>query len=131
MPNSKRKSIEIEGVGHGKMPIPMASLKGGLLATGAVYGWQPGEAEAGIEPQVCKLFSNLEAILTAAGGSMDDIVKMSVTLASGDFRATLNEVWTAYFPDPHSRPARHVKIAEIANRNRLIATEILAVIEPA
>jgi 2-iminobutanoate/2-iminopropanoate deaminase len=46
-------------------------------------------------------------LIEAAGGSPDDIVKMTVWIADRALRPTLNKYWVEMFPDPHSRPARH------------------------
>lgn len=126
---TKRRSINIESAGHGTNPIPMASLKGGILATGAVYGWQPDEAPLNIESQCHQLFSNIAAIMKSAGGTPDDIIKVSVNLASAKCRAALNAEWTQMFPDELSRPARHVSIGLLPNINRLISVEFLAVLD--
>lgn len=126
---TKRQSINIESAGHGANPIPLASLKGGILATGAVYGWQPDEAPSNIQVQCKHLFSNIAAIMKSAGGTVDDIIKVSVQIASANGRKTLNEQWVQMFPDELSRPARHVSIGSLANTNRLISVEFLAVLD--
>ena len=42
--------------------------------------------EGGIEAQARRVFDNMRAVLAAAGGSLDDIVKLSILLADlGDF----------------------------------------------
>jgi reactive intermediate/imine deaminase len=50
------------------------------------------------------VFANLKAVTEAAGGSLDDVVKLSVLLADlGDF-AKVNEIMASYFKPPY--PAR-------------------------
>lgn len=125
---SKRKSIEIAGAGHGANPIPAASLKDGLLISGAIYGWQPGDDSADGPAQCLRLFDNIAAILAAGGGSPEDIVRVSIRLADAGDRPALNDGWVAMFPDPGSRPARHVEIGALADPRRTISAEIVAMI---
>ena len=58
----------------------------------------------GIEAQIRQVFENLSAVCTAAGGSLDDIVKLGVFLTDmGDF-PQVNTIMGQYFTAPY--PAR-------------------------
>jgi reactive intermediate/imine deaminase len=58
----------------------------------------------GIEKQIKQVFENLKAVCEAAGGSLQDIVKLNIFLTDlGNF-ATVNEVMATYFQKPY--PAR-------------------------
>jgi reactive intermediate/imine deaminase len=58
----------------------------------------------GIETQIRRVFDNLAAVCTAAGGSLDDIVKLTVFLTDmGDF-PQVNAIMAQYFTEPY--PAR-------------------------
>ena len=58
----------------------------------------------GIEAQIRRVFDNLSAVCTAAGGSLDDIVKLGVFLTDmGDF-PQVNTIMGQYFAAPY--PAR-------------------------
>lgn len=60
--------------------------------------------EGGIELQIRRVFDNLQAVATAAGGSLADIVKLNVFLIDlGNF-PVVNEVMSEYFSEPY--PAR-------------------------
>lgn len=60
--------------------------------------------EGGIEAQARRAFDNLRAVCEAAGGSMDDIVRVGLYLTDlGEF-ATVNAVMGEYFSQPY--PAR-------------------------
>ena len=60
--------------------------------------------EGGIEAQIRRVFDNLSAVCTAAGGSLDDIVKLGVFLTDmGDF-PQVNTIMGQYFTAPY--PAR-------------------------
>ncbi|MEJ2298860.1 MAG: RidA family protein [Woeseiaceae bacterium] len=51
-----------------------------------------------------QVFDNLKAIAEAAGGSLDDAVKLTIFLTDLDNFATVNEVMAEYFAEPY--PAR-------------------------
>ena len=58
----------------------------------------------GIDAQIHRVFQNLRAVATAAGGSMDDVVKINIYLTDlGNF-ARVNEIMATYFHLPY--PAR-------------------------
>jgi len=60
--------------------------------------------EEGIEAQIVRVFDNLKAVAEAAGGSLDDAVKLNVFLTDlGNF-AKVNEIMARYFNQPY--PAR-------------------------
>ena len=66
-----------------------------------------GNVAATLEEQCKFMFQHVRSIMAAAGGSTDDIVKMSVWMADRSKRDVLNAEWLKMFPDEHSRPARH------------------------
>lgn len=123
-----RASIEIGGFSHAN-PIPAASRIGPFLATGALTGRDPetGEMPPGIDAQCANVFSHVRAVLHAAGGSADDILKMTFHLAEPDDREALNREWVAMFPDPATRPARQAIGARLS-RGALVHCDLLAVL---
>jgi len=58
----------------------------------------------GIEAQVHRVFQNLRAVADAAGGSLNDLVKVNVYLTDLVHFAKVNEVMATYFHQPY--PAR-------------------------
>ena len=60
--------------------------------------------EGGIEVQIRRVFENLSAICTAAGGSLDEIVKLTVFLTNMDYFPQVNAIMEQYFSAPY--PAR-------------------------
>jgi len=109
---SKRKSIHIEGFVH-KHPIPNASRIGNVLMSGVINGVDPatGKVAPTLEDQCRFMFQHVRAIMAAAGGSTDDIIKMTVFMADRSKRDAINGEWLKMFPDEHSRPARHTQNA--------------------
>lgn len=60
--------------------------------------------EGGIEPQARRAFDNLKAVCAAAGGSLDDVVRVGLYLTDlGEF-AAVNAIMGEYFAAPY--PAR-------------------------
>jgi reactive intermediate/imine deaminase len=57
-----------------------------------------------IETQIRRVFENLSAICTAAGGSLDDIVKLNVFLTNMGNFPQVNAIMEQYFSEPF--PAR-------------------------
>jgi reactive intermediate/imine deaminase len=56
------------------------------------------------EAQIHRVFQNLRAVALAAGGSLDDIVKLNVYLTDLAHFAKVNEIMATYFRQPY--PAR-------------------------
>ncbi|NKF52176.1 RidA family protein [Shewanella sp. WXL01] len=56
------------------------------------------------EEQVVQVFENLKAVCEAAGGSLEDIVKLNIFLIDLANFATVNEIMSRYFSQPY--PAR-------------------------
>jgi 2-iminobutanoate/2-iminopropanoate deaminase len=127
---ARRKSIEIPGLSHGNNPIPQAALVDNLLISGGISGQEPGTAQLpqDLESQTRSMFANIRRIMEAAGGSTDDIVKVTVFLKKGLSREPLNREWLAMFPDPGSRPARHTNLYE-PPAGMLVQCEIVALLE--
>ena len=58
----------------------------------------------GFENQVKRVFDNLKAVCEAAGGSLDDLVKVNVYLIDLGHFAKVNEIMATYVSEPY--PAR-------------------------
>jgi reactive intermediate/imine deaminase len=58
----------------------------------------------GFELQVHRVFDNLKAVCEAAGGSLNDLVKVNVFLIDLANFAKVNEIMATYFTQPY--PAR-------------------------
>jgi reactive intermediate/imine deaminase len=72
-----------------------------------------------------QVFDNLAAVAAAAGGSLDDVVKLTVYLTDLANFATVNEVMSGYFSEPY--PARAaVGVASLPKGVDVEADAILA-----
>jgi 2-iminobutanoate/2-iminopropanoate deaminase len=135
MPSARRglrvskRSIEVEGLHHGGAPIPLAARVGGLVMSSGIMGMDPatGELVGTVEGQVVQLFSNIERVLAAAGGSASDVVKITFFVTDRSSREAINERWNALFPDPGDRPARHTLTYDLPSP-MLVQAELVALL---
>ncbi|EPZ42928.1 RidA family protein [Alicyclobacillus acidoterrestris] len=127
---SNRRSLEIDGVTHGKTPIPQGAKIGPFVFSSAIAGIDPSTGSIPSDPkrQVQLVFQHVRSFMKNAGGSPDDIGKMTVYLADEQYRDLVNEEWVKMFPDPASRPARHSTVSQLRN-GALVQVEITAVID--
>ncbi len=61
-------------------------------------------AEGDMNVQITRVFDNLQAVAEAAGGSLQDIVKLNIFLIDLNNFALVNEIMARYFEQPY--PAR-------------------------
>jgi 2-iminobutanoate/2-iminopropanoate deaminase len=69
-----------------------------------------GKLPENVRQQTKQMFANLQRIMMAAGGSLEDIARVTVFVAVPEARVAVNEEWVRAFPDPASRPARHTLV---------------------
>ncbi len=92
-------------------PSAIGTYSQAIRVDGTVYlsgqiGLDPSTTQMveGIEKQIHRVLQNLRAVATAAGGSLDDVVKLNVYLTDlGNF-TKVNEIMATYFHQ--SYPAR-------------------------
>ena len=58
----------------------------------------------GTEAQITRVFDNLSAVAEASGGSLKDVVKLTIFLTDLSCFPTVNEIMARYFGEPY--PAR-------------------------
>lgn len=82
-------------------PYVQARVINNMLFTSGCVAINPhtGEEPESIEDQTRLVFSNLDAILKAAGFEKTDIVKMNVFLINMDDFAVMNGLYSEYFGD--------------------------------
>jgi 2-iminobutanoate/2-iminopropanoate deaminase len=125
---TSRKSVNFAGIAHGN-PIPAASQIGSLLMSGVISG-VPDPAKPPSASEQCRImFENVSRLLEAAGGTADNIIKVSIWLKDMMLRDRLNEEWIAMFPDPQSRPARHVLEEPHMQVPRVVICEVVGVLD--
>jgi reactive intermediate/imine deaminase len=75
----------------------------------------------GIDAQIRRVFDNLKAVAAAAGGSLDDCVKVNVYLTDLGHFAKVNEIMATYFREPY--PARAAIGVASLPRNALVEVD--------
>ena len=109
------KTIATEGAPKAIGPYSQAIAEGGFLFTSGQVPLDPATGElvsGGLEAGVERVFDNLEAVLAAAGASLQDVVKSTVYLVRMSDFAAMNAVYARRFGN--HRPARStVAVAEL------------------
>jgi len=125
----KRKSIYIEGFKHVN-PIPNACKIGNFLVSGIINGVNPatGKIPPTLAEQCAFLFNHMRSIVEAAGGTMDDIIKINFWMKDRSQRDVLNKEWLKFFPEKETRPARQT-LQGIMDDGILIQCDFMAIIE--
>jgi 2-iminobutanoate/2-iminopropanoate deaminase len=126
---ARRKSINGSRA-RDENPIPNASRIGNIVMSSVIGGTRPGTRElpASLEEQVANVFAHIRHDIEAAGGSVDDIIKITFWVKDPVLqRAALNTEWVKMFPDPQSRPARHTLVLPADNR-ALVQADFTAVL---
>lgn len=127
-------SVGMKVVSTEKAPAAIGPYSQGYIYNGMLYssGQIPIDPATGeicggsIEEQAEQVCRNLEAVLEAAGTSMEKVVKTTCFLADmGDF-AAFNEVYARHFV---SRPARSCVAVRTLPKNVLCEVEVIAVVE--
>ena len=81
----------------------------------------------GIDAQIHRVFQNMRAVAAAAGGSMDDVVKINIFLTDlGNF-AKVNEIMATYFHQPY--PARAAVGVASLPRGALVEADGVMVVQ--
>jgi 2-iminobutanoate/2-iminopropanoate deaminase len=129
---TRRQVVEVEGLGHGAQPIPLAVRMGPLLTTGGISGVDraSGEIPADADAEVANLFANVAAVLEAAGADASAVAKMTFFVRDRSLRDAINQQWVAMFPEAADRPARHTLVHDLPGRMQVQA-EVLAFISDA
>jgi 2-iminobutanoate/2-iminopropanoate deaminase len=127
---AKRQSINGDRPRH-ENPIPNASRVGNIVMSSVIGGSNPGTRDlpASLEQEVANVFGYIRHDVEAAGGSVDDIIKVTFWVQDpATQRAALNVEWVKMFPDPAARPARHTLPLPAGSRARVQAdfTAVLA-----
>ncbi len=80
-----------------------------------------------IEEQIHRVFQNLRAVANAAGGSLDDVVKLNIYLTDLSHFAKVNEIMASYFRQPY--PARAAVGVATLPRGALVEADGVLVLQ--
>lgn len=124
------KAINPSDIPSHKNPIPAAAIHGGILISSVISGkslvtdaYSKDKTE-----QISLVFKYIEKIISEAGGSVQNIIKMDLYFRNKSDRSLVNPEWEKMFPDPKKRPARHAQIGDLPE-NCCLQVTITAVID--
>ncbi|MBT3309983.1 MAG: RidA family protein [Gammaproteobacteria bacterium] len=83
--------------------------------------------EGDMEVQIVRVFENLTAVAEAAGGRLNDVVKLNIFLTDLGHFALVNEVMARYFDQPY--PARAAIQAAALPKDAQVEMDAVMVIE--
>jgi 2-iminobutanoate/2-iminopropanoate deaminase len=112
-----------------KVPRQRSGQAGDLLFLSGQIPLDPATGQlvpGGIEAQTRQVFTNIQAILVAAGATFDHVVSATVYVADMNDFAKVNEIYATYFSAP--APARAtVQVARLP-KDSLVEIQVIAVI---
>lgn len=93
-----KKVITTDKVANPTNPFSLGiNANGFLFISGQVGKDMEGKIVEGFKPQVAQALENMKAILEAAGCSLDDVVKVNISVTDITRMGELNEVYRQYF----------------------------------
>ena len=108
-------------------PYAQANFANGILyISGQIpFNSETGKLEETIEKATHQVMRNLEAILTEAGLTFDNVVKATIFLTNMDDFAAVNEIYASYLTEG-SYPARETVQVSCLPRNVDIEISMIA-----
>ena len=120
-----------EQISTAAAPAAIGPYSQAISANGFVYcsGQLPidaatGEMPEGIEAQTRVSLANVQAVLQAAGLTLDNVVKTTVYLADMSLFAPMNGVYAEIFKAPY--PARSAYAVKELPKQALVEIEVIA-----
>lgn len=118
-----------------KAPAAIGAYSQAVRAGNTVYlsGQIPLVAETmqivdgGFAEQTHQVFKNLRAVAEAAGGSLNDLVKVNAYLTDLSNFATFNEIMVQYFTTPY--PARAAVEVSALPKGALVEAEAILILD--
>ena len=114
-------------------PQAIGAYSQAIRAGGAVYlsgqiGLDPETMQMaeGIDAQIHRVFLNLRAVAAAAGGTLDDMVKLTIYLTDLAHFPKVNEIMAGFFKQPY--PARATVGVAALPRNALVEIDAVLVV---
>lgn len=108
-------------------PYTPAIRSGNTLYMSGQLGLSNGALVEGLDAQVRQAVANLEALVAAEGGTLNNIVKTTVLLDNIDDYAAMNTAYTESFGD--HRPARAAFAVDALPLGGLVEIEAIAVLD--
>lgn len=124
-----RHTISTAGAPQAIGAYSQAVRVGGTVYLSGQIGLDPVSMQLveGIEAQVRRVFDNLAAVAAAAGGSLNDIVKLNLFLTDLGHFALVNSIMAEVFREPF--PARAAVGVASLPRGALVEADAVLVLE--
>ena len=125
----RRTEIAAPDIPTHPQPFPTACKVGNVVFSSAVSGEDPVTHEIPADPkqQVENAFRTVRRIMEEAGGTLENIGKVTVYVKDREIRPIVNAVWEQVFINPKSRPVRHMVPFDLPP-GRALQVEFLAVV---
>lgn len=109
-------------------PYSQAMIANGMVFTSGQIALKPmGEMVDGdVRAQCAQVLSNLQAVLEAAGSSLDKVIKTTIFLADMDDFGAVNELYAQSFGN--HKPARSTVAVKTLPKNALVEIDAIALI---
>ncbi len=130
MTTRRPRSIEVPGVNHGSVPIPMGARVGNMIFSSGISGKDPttNKVPPDAADQARFAFAHLRTLLENGGSKLEDVGHVTVFVKDDSVRDAINAEWLKCFPDPLDRPARHTLVHELRG-GMLLQLEAIAVVQ--
>lgn len=109
-------------------PYSQAVQAGNTVYLSGQIGLDPATMQMveGIDAQIVRVFDNLKAVCEAAGGSLNDAVRVTIYLTDLANFAKVNEIMAQYFTAPY--PARAAVGVKSLPRDALVEADAVLVL---
>jgi 2-iminobutanoate/2-iminopropanoate deaminase len=129
---NKRRTIVLKKINSDKAPAPIgpysqAIALDNLLFTSGQIAIDPNTGDiidGDVVAQTRQVLENLKAVLSAAGCTIDSVVKTTIYLKNMDDFTQVNEIYAKYFSD--SLPARSTVEVSRLPKNVLVEIDCIA-----
>ncbi len=124
------KQVNTEDAYASSAPLSQAVIHGDRVYVSGAVPIDPDTEElvdGGVGPQTEMVMQNIEAILEAAGSSMDLVLRTRIFLTDMDAFGEMNAVYEEFLSEPY--PARTAVKGEMASPEILVEIDVTAVVE--
>ncbi len=115
-------------------PLPVAPYSQAVLVNNMLFisgqigiDRELGKLAEGFEEQVKSIFGSIEAILSSAGFSKSDLVRLTVYLIEGVDFDKFNKLYEEFVRDINIKPARSTVIVNALPKGALVEIDAIAV----
>ena len=123
-----RKTVSTDKAPAAIGPYSQANIFGDLVFTSGQIPLNPATGEivgTTIEEQTHQVFSNIKAILEAAGSSLDKVLKTTVFIKDMNDFGKMNEIYAEYFTEGTYPSRSAVEVARLP-KDVLVEVETIA-----